>query len=544
MAAHQLTIERAKFSACLLKPDIPTVNRDQVAVCLERLDKAVSRCSPSNIQSCIAWLLSNIVSSSPRVVGLGKYLVALANAEDTSRNEDGYDKKTKTSSSTCRKRLHILYLLNDLLHHTKYHTSNSSSFPSFVEPLQPFITELVQLASRQDRPKIRTRIDSLLQVWEEDAYFSKGYVDKLKESAVPNATGTAGEAFVDRVTSTSQIRDEKDQAYLMPASHGDSSTPYYDLPAGNLMPHIMPNRSIPIRMDDVRALQFAAGPADDNLVVALKHFMSAVEKLDNPVMDVHDGEGNTEDVDELGQPLLRDEAGEFITGHTYYGWSRAFCEKMRGRSVKKVARSGRERSYSSSRSRSRNRRKRRRYSHSTSSTSASYSRSRSRNRSNYNNFGNGRQENSSSERGHHDNRPSSQPRIYNSTFQPAMSQSDTQPPEKNGPFHEMSTQGFQHPAYPLPEGIPLPPSLSAPHKRFSQHVFPPPPLGLGNLPIPPPVNYSGPWPPPPPPPPSNMVFKTSSSNEPYYPSQGFSRPPSYQGEPSHGSGSDHTQWPR
>ena len=309
------------------------------------------------------------------------------------------------------------------------------------------------------------------------------------------------------------------------------------------MPHIMPNKSIPIRVDDVRALQFVAGPADDDLVVALKHFMSAVEKLDNTVMDVHDDEGNTEDVDELGQPLFRDEAGEFVTGHTYYGWSRAFCEKMRGRSVK-VARSGRERSYSSSRSRSRSPRKRRRYSHSTSSTSASYSRSRSRNRSTYNKTGHGRQEDSSSERGHHDDRPNSQSRIYHSTFQPAMSQPDTQPREKKGPFHEMSAQGFQHPAYSLPESIPLPPSLSAPNKRFSQHDFPPPPLGLGNIPIPPPVNYSGPWPPPPPPPPSNMVFKASSSKEPYYPSQGFSRPPSYQGEPGHGNDSDHNQWPR
>ncbi|KAL9626904.1 MAG: hypothetical protein Q9164_007765, partial [Protoblastenia rupestris] len=168
--------------------------------------------------------------------------------------------------------------------------SNSSSFPSFVESVQPFVVDLVQLASCEDRPKIRTRIDTLLQVWEEDAYFSKGYVDKLRERAVPIATGAAGAPFVDRVISTSQIRYEKEQPYLMPASHGDSSTPYYDLPAGNLMPHIMPNRSIPIRIDDVRALQFAAGPADDNLVVALKDFMSAVGKLDNHIMDVHDDE--------------------------------------------------------------------------------------------------------------------------------------------------------------------------------------------------------------------------------------------------------------
>lgn len=50
MASHQLTIERAKFSAGLLKPDITTISRDQVTVFLELFDNAVSRCSPSNIQ--------------------------------------------------------------------------------------------------------------------------------------------------------------------------------------------------------------------------------------------------------------------------------------------------------------------------------------------------------------------------------------------------------------------------------------------------------------------------------------------------------------
>lgn len=50
MAAHQLTIEKAKFSAGLFKPDITTVTRDQVTGFLEQLDNTLSRCSPSDIQ--------------------------------------------------------------------------------------------------------------------------------------------------------------------------------------------------------------------------------------------------------------------------------------------------------------------------------------------------------------------------------------------------------------------------------------------------------------------------------------------------------------
>lgn len=50
MASHLLTIEKAKFSAGLLKPDVTIVNRDQITGFLELLDKTISRCSPSNIQ--------------------------------------------------------------------------------------------------------------------------------------------------------------------------------------------------------------------------------------------------------------------------------------------------------------------------------------------------------------------------------------------------------------------------------------------------------------------------------------------------------------
>jgi hypothetical protein len=50
MAAHQLTIEKAKFSAGLLKPDITAITRDEIAYFLSLLDNAVAKCSPSNIQ--------------------------------------------------------------------------------------------------------------------------------------------------------------------------------------------------------------------------------------------------------------------------------------------------------------------------------------------------------------------------------------------------------------------------------------------------------------------------------------------------------------
>lgn len=482
--------------------------------------------------------------SSPRVVGLGKYLIALAKAEDAWRARDGNEKKV--ASATCRKRLHILYLLNDLLHHTKDHTSNSSLFPTFTGSIQPFVVDLVQSASRENRPKIRMRIDSLLQVWEEEAYFGKDYVDKLRQIAINSATGAADDISLDHAASASQFNHAKDQPYVMPASHGDPSTPYYDLPAGNLMPHIMPNKSVPIRPDDIRALQLVAGPADDTLAVAVKDFMIAVEKIDNHVIEVRDDEGIVEDVDELGQPLFLDEAGELASGHTYYGWSREFCEKMRGRNGKNFTRPGRERSYSSSRSRSRGPRKRRRYSSSASRTSDSSSRSRSRNRSPHNNLRNSRRENTSPDNRHHENRSSPQSRQYSSTFRPAVVQSETRLSADKAPFYQTHGQISRPPGYPLPEGIPPPPSVSPSSMDFIQHAFPPPLMGSGNLPIPPPrpANYSGPWPPPPPPLPSSTAFNINPGVQPYHAPPSFPRPAPYQGWQHHRRGPDQNRWPQ
>ena len=235
---------------------------------------------------------------------LAKYLVALAKAQDTSQAKNG-DKAT-TSSAACRKRLHVLYFLSDLLHHAKYHSPNSSQSTILHDSIQPYVIELIQLASLGNRAKIYARIGNLIQVWEDEAYFSEDFVGKLRESAISGATGVPDEPFSDRATSTGHPIYAKEQPYLIPASHGDPSTPYPDLPAGNMMPHIMPNKSVPIRPDDVRALHFVAGPADEALVVAVKDFMTAVDKIDAAV-DVDDDGGIVEEIDDLWQSLLRDE---------------------------------------------------------------------------------------------------------------------------------------------------------------------------------------------------------------------------------------------
>lgn len=276
----------------------------------------------------------------------------------------------------------------------------------------------------------------------------------------------------------------------MPSSHGDPSTPYYDLPAGNLVPHIIPNSTVPLRPESIKPLQFLAGPADEKLVTALKVFMKDVDQIYEPGKPQPQNDDEVVDIDELGQPVIRDTVtGEILNGETYYGWSRTFCEQMKKRNTKGADRS-RSRSWSRSASGSRSPPVRRRYSGSPySDDSLSRSRSPGSRRG-----GLGGQSYSRSRSP--PRRPS--PSRERSYSPPAPSAQKSFPP----PYKRKE---FPSAAPPPPPGIPPPPPMNQHH--FAPGSAPPPPPSMHNAgmmphssapPLPPP-NYQGPWPPPPPP---------------------------------------------
>ncbi|KAJ9217268.1 hypothetical protein DTO166G4_1323 [Paecilomyces variotii] len=330
MASHQIAIAKASFSAGLLRPDPTSVPRDEITGFHSALDKALSHCFPANIQTCKAWLLRNVVQSSNRVGVLGKYLVVLSESfKPTDEKPRGPPPQGRRETSGKRKRLHILYLLNDLFHHTKYHSENNVAFSTVTGALQPYIIDLIGQAAAFDReknPKHHRRLDELLDIWKANGYYSSDYVDKLREAVRNSASVDAIKASVgisDANADVAKTATSKDVPFVMPATHGDASTPYYDLPAGNLVPHIIPDSTAPIRPDAVKPLQFLAGPADQKLVTALKKFLKDVDRIYENDEPEHD-ENTVIDIDEMGQTVIRDETtGEVIGGETYYGWSLA-----------------------------------------------------------------------------------------------------------------------------------------------------------------------------------------------------------------------------
>ena len=273
----------------------------------------------------------------------------------------------------------------------------------------------------------------------------------------------------------------------MPSSHGDPSTPYYDLPAGNLVPHIIPNSTVPLRPESIKPLQFLAGPADEKLVTALKVFMKDVDQIYEPGKPQPENDDEVVDIDELGQPVIRDTVtGEILNGETYYGWSRTFCEQMKKRNTRDAGRS-RSRSWSRSASGSRSPPARRRYSGSPYSDD-----SRSRSRSPVSRRG-GLGAQSYSRSRSPPRRPS--PSRERSYSPPAPSAQRSFPP----PYKRKQ---FPSAAPPPPPGIPPPPPMN--QHQFAPGSAAPPPymhnagmMPHSSVPPPPPPNYQGPWPPPP-----------------------------------------------
>jgi hypothetical protein len=220
-------------------------------------------------------------------------------------------------------------LVNDVLHHAQAHSHDAS----IASKVQPFLVGLLSsAASFRNSPKQIRKIQDLLDIWDEKHYYSADYIKKLREVAriasETNRTRAGSDSKQDSVTIGTKAT--RSNPFVMPAVHGDQGTPWYDLPAGNLMPHIIPNSTRPINPSLLKPIQFLAGPADVSLITAVKDFLQDVSTIFSMNQTAGRDPDVLWDIDELGQPIIQNEnTGEVLGGEGYYGWSKAFCDKMK-----------------------------------------------------------------------------------------------------------------------------------------------------------------------------------------------------------------------
>ncbi|KAF4313900.1 hypothetical protein GTA08_BOTSDO01389 [Botryosphaeria dothidea] len=336
-APASLVVAKTMLTATLLRPD-PTqvaVAKDDIQSFHSLLDAVVLTCSPSNLQNCKEWLLKNIVTSNKRADALGKYLARLAQSFAESQAPRKPSKRSAPSSR--RKTLHLLYLLNDLMHHVRVHDGPLADLTKTLEPHIDRVFTTALSLQLPNKSKFRQRLAKLTELYEDKTVYSEGYRDRicrtLRDASVPNAATAISTQYQPASTS-------KEAPYILPAFHGEPNDPWYDLPAGALMPHIRPNDPRPINPHNIKAVDLRHKTAEIGLTNAVKDLLNYSEGLYN------EDEGIVADIDMMGQPLVRDEVtGELNVTEGYYGWSVEFCERMKKRRKETKSRANRNRGY-------------------------------------------------------------------------------------------------------------------------------------------------------------------------------------------------------
>lgn len=481
--------------------------------------------------------MKNVVTSAARSSALGKYLVALSRDFGQEKKEKGNSNANATigpRTSPKRQRLHILYLINDILHHLKHHgsipTTAQSLYQQFIASIQDPLVNLFKTTARYDPSQsvsFHRRLLDLVDIWSGYEYVDRALLGKLRKF-VENAT--LAETADGEDASAEPMKNPRHAPYIMPSSHGDLSAAYYELPAATLMPLITPNSVTPIQQNAVKPLYFTAGPADPGLVSAMTKFFKDVDWIfsnGDPLLSYAADlkAGDVSDLDELGQIAIRDEdTNEILDGETYYGWSRPFCENMRRRMLQEKDRGGenggegrRRRSLSRSVSTDEeDRGRKRRYS---SSSASSYG---GRDSSRYHSPPRGRRY---SRRSHSrspvsTSRPGPHPLRYpKSASSPRPTPSPSRSAGRYPPYRAEERNPYPQ-APPAPSPLQHPPDQGFMMQNSMPMPVPHPITTNGTFMPPVPPNYSGPWPPPPPPPPA-----LSSGPLPPFPPGGIPIPP-------------------
>ncbi|KAL8402257.1 hypothetical protein RB596_008860 [Gaeumannomyces avenae] len=361
----QLTIAKASLLASLVRAEPTACSRDEIEHFHMLLDSAIAQCSPANVQKCKNWTLRHIAQSTARVAALGKFLAALAVSSVAS--ERHHNKKSAAPAnnkppvaprkpSAKRKRLHLLYIISDVLHHTRTVDKNDT-FAAGLEQTLPAIFKSASSFSKS--PKHIKKLHDLVSLWEERSYLLSPEIPaKLREAI---AAGSAAISSSNVAEADGQRGGKaggapapaKEAPFLLPSTHGDPSTAWYDLPAANWLHVLEPNSTRAVDPARIKPLELNPGAADVHLVEAVKSLLADVDRQyssDVGVIGAADENDPSVSIDQMGERVELDEiTGKILGGTTYYGWSRDFCLKMKAR--RKQGRAGGRGGGSRSRSR-------------------------------------------------------------------------------------------------------------------------------------------------------------------------------------------------
>ncbi|PHH87309.1 hypothetical protein CDD83_9036 [Cordyceps sp. RAO-2017] len=258
-----LAIAKAALTATLLRADPTSLSRAAIAEFLQLLDNTLDECSRPNVQKCKNWIVANAAASSGRNATLGKYLVALSESMETD-----FDRP-----SVRRRRLHVLYVASDVLHHVV----TRQGLRDFSRAWEAHLPAVVAAASTFEKyPRHLAKVRDLIALWEERAYVPPALVTRIREAFTRASDKDSGTRIQ---MSSEALKLAKEAPFVLPASHGDASAPWSDLPAASWLAHLDPNSAMPMSRSLLRPIQLRPGPAKEALAKLVKATLSDADDL-------------------------------------------------------------------------------------------------------------------------------------------------------------------------------------------------------------------------------------------------------------------------
>jgi len=291
-------------------------------------------------------------------------------------NAYGFAAKPNTTSdnavtkrpSAQRKRIHMVYIMNDLLHHAKHGLSDAVAagysknygkpfFDAFITCLRPAIVDLIKAASDCDSVKHfshHERIRNQLTIWEVERYFD-GTCDKMyKDLRVIEASegrtvpfgAKDGRLPVSEEKNEANVKGaadlpkpEKANRWELPAVHGQPNPQFWHCqPAATMLDHVRigdQKHRIFIRKRKFRPTKLKEGPVDPKTISMVAELIKAKKEIYN--FSVTGEPGVQYDINDMGERLVvmgykTDKNGKtvrIVKEANYYGFSVPFARKAR-----------------------------------------------------------------------------------------------------------------------------------------------------------------------------------------------------------------------
>ncbi|KAF4589616.1 Calcium homeostasis endoplasmic reticulum protein [Ophiocordyceps camponoti-floridani] len=302
-----LAAAKANLTALLLRADPESLSRAAAAEFLELLDNTLDKCSRPNVQKCKNWILANVVPSDERAFALGRYLVALSESM-----EKDFDRP-----SVRRRRLHVLYIASDVLHHAVICRDDQHLSRAW----EGHLPAMIATASTFEKyPKHLRKVRALIDLWEEKRYLYADVILKLRDSFTRASDKESGTRIQ---MSSAALELAKEAPFLIPSVHGEASVPWNDLPAATWLPQLKPGSTQLMSRNLVRPVQLKSGVAPQPLVQVVKDTLQEAKTL---YVKDHLRDRTSIDFNLMGetqaQPGTRETA-------TYWGWTPKLCRRVK-----------------------------------------------------------------------------------------------------------------------------------------------------------------------------------------------------------------------